>query len=53
MKKVCRFPDDSRFIIESILDTNETQTYVCYSWDDIVQKLWVPNDFIVANDNPL
>jgi hypothetical protein len=49
MKKYCTFPDQTKVELHSILDTNETQSYICYYCDSIPQTLWVPNEFI-AND---
>lgn len=46
MKKYCTFPDNTKIKIHSILDTNETQTYICYLWENISQTLWVPSEFI-------
>ena len=49
MKKYCVFPDQSKFEINSILDTSESYTCIAYYDDNLPQILWVPNDFI-SND---
>jgi hypothetical protein len=48
MKKYCIFPDQSKFPIHSILDVFENQSCIAYYDEDIVQILWVPNEFVVA-----
>jgi hypothetical protein len=47
MKKYCTFPDQSKFEINSILDVRENQTCIAYYDENILQILWVSNDFIV------
>ena len=46
IKKYCVFPDQSKIQLHSILDTNDTQTLICYHNENEPQILWVPNDFI-------
>ena len=47
MKNYCTFPDETKIELHSILDTNDTQTYICYYEENLPQTLWVPNVFIV------
>lgn len=47
MKNYCTFPDETKIELHSILDTNDTQTYICYYEENLPQILWVPNEFIV------
>jgi|LakMenE01Jun11ns_1017448.scaffolds.fasta_scaffold9891178_3 hypothetical protein len=49
MKKYCTFPDQTKFQVHSILDKDESHTYICYYYENIQQILWVPNDFL-SND---
>lgn len=44
--KFCTFPDQTKVNLHSILDVGESQSYVCYFWENIPQSLWVPNEFI-------
>jgi hypothetical protein len=47
--KFCVFPDGTKILLESILDTRETQSYVSYYSENILQTLWIPNSFIENN----
>lgn len=49
MKKYCTFPDQTKVEISSILNLDDTHTYICYYYENIAQVLWVRNDFI-TND---
>jgi len=47
--KICRtFPDETRIEVD-VLEVAETQTKICYYYENALQTLWVPNNFIKAN----
>ena len=48
MKIYCTFPDETHIEVD-VLEITNTQTKICYYYEDINQTLWVPNDFIKAN----
>lgn len=45
-KKYCVFPDQSKFEIVSLIETNEVQTHLVYKDGNDTQELWVPNDYV-------
>jgi hypothetical protein len=46
---VCTFPDQSSFVLEKVAELSPTHARIIYLDEGLVQELWVPHDFIVAD----
>lgn len=48
-KATCKFPDATEIVVEVEADS-ESQLKVSYLDEGVLQRLWVPKDFIAKSD---